>query len=82
MIHPAVALYHDLLLDRGDAAELAATFFDTVRARHLTFGDRLVCSVLRPYFISAADYRLVQRASARGSLGVVDASASGGGMTA
>lgn len=65
MIHPAVALYHDLLLDRGDAAELAATFFDTVRARHLTFGDRLVCSVLRPYFISAADYRLVQRASAR-----------------
>lgn len=65
MTHPAVALYHDLLLERGDAAELAETFFDTVRARQLTFGDRLVCSVLRPHFISAADYRRVQRASAR-----------------
>lgn len=65
MTHPAVALYHDLLLDRGDAAELAETFFDTVRTRRLTFGDRLVCSVLRPYFISAADYRFVQRAAGR-----------------
>lgn len=65
MTHPAVALYHDLLLNRGDAAELAAAFFDTLRARRLTFGDRLVCSVLRPYLISAADYRLVQRAAGR-----------------
>jgi hypothetical protein len=69
MTHPAVALYHDRLA-RADAPELAETLFEQMRARRLTFGDRLVCSVLRPFFISQGDYDFVQ-AAARQVLGAV-----------
>ena len=63
MTHPAVALYHDHLA-RADAADQAEALFEQMRAHRLTFGDRLVCSVLRPYFISERDYRFVQGAAA------------------
>lgn len=63
MAHPAVALYHDRL-ERADAPMLAEALFEQMRARRLTFGDRLVCTVLRPYFISETAYRFVNAASA------------------
>ncbi|MCW5851795.1 MAG: hypothetical protein KIT87_17105 [Anaerolineae bacterium] len=62
MTHPAAALYHDTLA-RTDAPELAETLFEQMRARGLTFGDRVVCSVLRPHFISERDYHFVQDAA-------------------
>ena len=62
MTHPAVALYHDHLA-RANAADQAEALFEQMRARGLTFGDRLVCSVLRPHFISERDYRFVQDAA-------------------
>ena len=40
-----------------------AAFADSMRARRLTFGDRVHCPVLRPFFLSAADEARIRTAS-------------------
>ena len=40
-------------------------FAEAMRARRLTFGDRVHCSVLRPFFLSASDEARIRNASER-----------------
>lgn len=56
----AIDRYHELLLSvDGLAEESQATLDDLQRRRHLTFGDRPLCTVLRPRFTTrAAQHRL------------------------
>ncbi|MFN8498116.1 MAG: hypothetical protein U0641_09690 [Anaerolineae bacterium] len=62
MMLPIVSDYNDRMA-RGDAAALGEELLNKMRAARLTFGDRLVCSVLRPHFIREADYQTVTRAA-------------------
>jgi hypothetical protein len=55
--------YHELLTD--DIAGDSQTQLDTqLRARDLFFGDRALCSVLRPRFLSPSQYRFLQTRAA------------------
>jgi uncharacterized circularly permuted ATP-grasp superfamily protein len=56
----AVARYHDLLSD-DLAAESQAYLEDQLRRRGLFFGGRPLCTVLRPRFLGAEQYRFLQR---------------------
>jgi hypothetical protein len=56
----AVAAYHDLLTDEV-AAESQAQLEARLRARGLTFGDRPLCTVIRPRFMTPDRYRALQR---------------------
>ena len=56
----AVARYHELLTD-DLAAESQAYLDDQLRRRDLFFGDRPLCTVLRPRFLGADQYRFLQR---------------------
>jgi hypothetical protein len=56
----AIAAYHDLLTDQV-AAESQARLEERLRDGGLVFGDRPVCTVLRPRFMSPERYRLLQR---------------------
>ncbi|HYC30888.1 MAG TPA: hypothetical protein VEB59_01300, partial [Gemmatimonadales bacterium] len=56
----AIAAYHDLLTEEV-AAESQARLEERLRARGLVFGDRPVCTVIRPRFMSPERYRLLQR---------------------
>ncbi|MBL0940703.1 MAG: circularly permuted type 2 ATP-grasp protein [Gemmatimonadaceae bacterium] len=59
-----IEAYHDLLT-RGSLAEDSAAVLDQqLRVAGLFFGDRPLCSVLRPRFLSLADYREIASASA------------------
>ncbi|MFN8482050.1 MAG: hypothetical protein U0768_03190 [Anaerolineae bacterium] len=62
MTLPIVSEYNDRMA-QGDAAALGEELLDKMRAARLTFGDRLVCSVLRPHFIREADYSRVTQAA-------------------
>jgi uncharacterized circularly permuted ATP-grasp superfamily protein len=55
----AIAQYHDLLSDEL-AQESQHTLDDQLRRRDLFFGDRPLCTVLRPRFISHEQYRFLQ----------------------
>lgn len=58
----AIARYHDGLSD--DVAGASGEMLDRrLRDDGLYFGDRALCSVLRPRFMTAAQYRHVSRAS-------------------
>ena len=58
----AIAKYHDGLTD--DIAAASMTLLERrLRDDGLYFGDRPLCSVLRPRFMTAAQYRHVSRAS-------------------
>lgn len=59
----AIAHYHDLLTPET-AAESWAQFDAAMREQRLVFGDRRICNVLRPYFVSRDEEALVRRASA------------------
>ena len=63
MLRDAIDQYHELL-----TAELAAEsqwhLDEQLRRRGLFFGDRALCTVLRPRFLSAAQYRFLQRHAA------------------
>ncbi len=59
----AVAAYHDLLTDEL-AQESGAQLDAQLRARGLFFGDRPLCSVLRPRFFTPAQWRMLQSRSA------------------
>jgi uncharacterized circularly permuted ATP-grasp superfamily protein len=56
----AVASYHELLTDEL-ARECQAYLDDQLRRRGLFFGDRALCTVLRPRFLSRAQYEFLQQ---------------------
>jgi hypothetical protein len=56
----AVGHYHDLLSD-DLAGESQAQLDDQLRRRGLFFGDRALCTVLRPRFLTAGQYRFLQQ---------------------
>ncbi|MCS6772961.1 MAG: circularly permuted type 2 ATP-grasp protein [Anaerolineae bacterium] len=57
----AIAHYHDLLAG-GLAAECQAQLETHQRQRGLAFGERMVCTVLRPRFLTSEQYRLIRQA--------------------
>lgn len=59
----AIARYHDLLTPEVAAASWE-TLESAMRAERLVFGDRPICSVLRPYFISRGEAEELARAAA------------------
>jgi hypothetical protein len=60
MISAAVAAYHELLAaDAILAADSQAALDRGQHARSLVYGNRPVCSVLRPRFLSPAQYRFL-----------------------
>jgi hypothetical protein len=63
MLRDAIDEYHELL-DVEIAADSQARLDDQLRQRGLYFGDRALCTVLRPRFLSAAQYRFLQRRAA------------------
>ncbi|MEP7324335.1 MAG: hypothetical protein ABI836_00175, partial [Gemmatimonadota bacterium] len=55
-----IAEYHDLLTPEL-AAESQALLDDQLRRRGLIFGDRPLCTVLRPRFMTREQYHLLQQ---------------------
>ena len=53
------------LLESGEerAPEFTASFADAMRARKLTFGERLHCPFLRPFFLTTSDETRIHRAA-------------------
>lgn len=62
MIEQAIEVYHDLLNDQV-AAENFGLLNDMMQQRHLAFGERLICNVLRPHFLTPHEYNYLQNAS-------------------
>ena len=62
-VRDAVDAYHDVLSD-DIAADSQAVLDAQIRQRDLFFGDRPLCTVLRPRFMSPGQYRLLQRRAA------------------
>lgn len=60
MPHDAIRRYHDLLTPAVAAASHEALAEQQSR-RQLGFGDRPLCNVLRPRFLSLDQYRLIRR---------------------
>jgi hypothetical protein len=58
----AIQTYHALLTDEV-AADSQAQLEDQLRRRGLYFGERAICTVLRPRFLTAAQYEYIQRAA-------------------
>jgi uncharacterized circularly permuted ATP-grasp superfamily protein len=59
VLEQAIAYYHDLLNDEL-GAECQATLDAELRHRGLFFGDRALCTVLRPRFFTPEQYRLLR----------------------
>jgi hypothetical protein len=59
MLHDAIRHYHDLLTD-AVAADSQAHLDEVQRRRGLMFGDRPLCTVLRPRFLTPGQYRFLQ----------------------
>jgi hypothetical protein len=59
-LHEAIITYHDLLTDEL-AAESQGQLDDQMRLRGLFFGDRPLCTVLRPRFLTPVQYSYLQR---------------------
>jgi hypothetical protein len=59
MLADAINTYHDLLTD-ALAADSQAQLDQQSRQRGLLFGDRPVCTVLRPRFLTPEQYRFLQ----------------------
>ncbi len=60
----AIARYHDTLQDRAIAQASAEVLDRQLRHDGLFFGDRPLCSVLRPRFLSLGQYQQLSRACA------------------
>ena len=60
----AIARYHDSLQDRGIAEASAEVLERQLRHDGLFFGERALCSVLRPRFLSLGQYQQLARACA------------------
>src|SRR5581483_5596942 len=63
MLRDAIDEYHDLLND-DLAGDSQRQLDDQLRARGLFFGDRPLCSVLRPRLLSPQQYRFLQQRAA------------------
>ncbi len=63
VVRRAVDHYHELLSD-DLAGESQAALEGELRRRGLFFGDRALCTVLRPRFLAPAQYRFMQERSA------------------
>lgn len=63
MLRDAIDGYHELLHDEI-AAESQWQLDEQLRRRGLYFGDRPLCTVLRPRFLSSAQYGFLQRRAA------------------
>ena len=61
MIEQAIQVYHDLLDDQV-GAENFGMLTQMMQQRHLAFGERLICNVLRPHFLTPYEYRYLQNA--------------------
>ena len=59
VLHDAIRHYHDLLTD-AVAADSQAHLDVVQRRRGLLFGDRPLCTVLRPRFLTPAQFRFLQ----------------------
>jgi glutathionylspermidine synthase len=57
-----IQTYHDLLTD-DVAAESMAQLEDQIRRRGLFFGDRALCTVLRPRFLTVEQYTFIREHS-------------------
>jgi glutathionylspermidine synthase len=65
MLRDGIEEYHALLDGDGElAAESAHQLDAQLRARGLYFGERALCSVLRPRFLSPSQYRFLQQRAA------------------
>src|ERR671939_2103366 len=63
MLRESISTYHDLLTDElGEASQ--AHLGDQLRRRGLFFGDRPLCTVLRPRWMTAEQYRYCQQRAA------------------
>lgn len=60
----AIAAYHELLTDQV-AADSQAQLEAQLRSRGLYFGDRPICTVVRPRFMSPGQHRTLQEGVAR-----------------
>ena len=59
-----IEAWHGLLRADGEfPAQLSASLAAEMRARKLTFGDRIHCPFLRPFFLTAADETRIRRAA-------------------
>ncbi len=59
-----IETWHDLLRSGPELTpQYCASFTAAMRARRLTFGDRVHCPFLRPFFLTAADEARLRRAS-------------------
>ena len=63
MLREAIDAYHELLTDQL-AADSQWRLDDQLRRRGLFFGERALCTVLRPRFLSMAQYRYLQKRGA------------------
>jgi glutathionylspermidine synthase len=63
VLRDGIEEYHALLTDEM-AGETQLQLNEQLRARGLFFGDRPLCSVLRPRFFSPAQYRFLQQRAA------------------
>ena len=63
MLRDAIERFHDLLTDEV-AQDSQWQLDEQLRQRGLFFGDRPLCTVLRPRFLSPAQYRYLQRRAA------------------
>lgn len=63
MTHPTERAIHDFhnLLNDEVAVENFGLLKTKMEERWLAFGDRLICTVLRPHFLSPADYNYLQQ---------------------
>lgn len=63
IIREAIDSYHEILTE-DVAADSQAVLDAQIRRRDLYFGDRPLCTVLRPRFMSPAQYRVLQQRGA------------------
>ncbi|HEU5185763.1 MAG TPA: hypothetical protein VFU01_14410 [Gemmatimonadaceae bacterium] len=63
ILREAIDSYHEMLTD-DVAADSQAVLDAQIRRRDLYFGDRPLCTVLRPRFMSLAQYRVLQQRGA------------------
>jgi hypothetical protein len=59
-MHQAISHYHDLLSDPELAQASHAMLEDQLRRHNLVFGDRALCTVLRPRFLTGAQLRTLE----------------------
>ena len=59
-LHDAIAVYHDLLTP-SLAAESQARLDQQQERHHLSFGERPLCTVLRPRFLNGNQYRFLEQ---------------------